>query len=287
MPLATDCPECGNEFVLPDHLFGKRIKCKNCAAVFRVGGASAPPEHDDFDSSDAGSQTQIDAPVQEDIGSEILARPGVSNPTEVPGGPDQFATEAPSGPTNFAETVMPASTPTGDETVQDTAQGNFAETWDGDTKQDSQSYDNDAVDGLKPSYDSGDTVADGIMASDEPVTDFPSSAEIPEGIADVTVSDEYADAVADDLADAEAEIDYDAEVNKGNKPKLPGKGSLPGKGTLPGKGSLPGKGVLSGKGTFPGKGGLPGKGALPVKGAGKAALPGKAAGKKTGKLDLA
>ena len=41
MSLQTSCPHCQKLFTLPDKLFGKRIKCKHCGGVFRVGGVVA------------------------------------------------------------------------------------------------------------------------------------------------------------------------------------------------------------------------------------------------------
>ena len=88
MPLVTDCPNCNKEFTLPDELFGKRIKCKSCGGVFRVGGASAPPTAEEFDALDAVDQTQVDAPAMDGPGGPGRAMPGV-------GGGDDFATQPP------------------------------------------------------------------------------------------------------------------------------------------------------------------------------------------------
>ena len=99
MSLVTDCPNCSKEFTLPDELFGKRIKCKACGSVFRVGGASAPPTTEDFDALDAVDQTQVDASAIDGPGGPGRALPGVGNDddfaTQPPptGGGDDFATQ--------------------------------------------------------------------------------------------------------------------------------------------------------------------------------------------------
>ena len=40
MPITIKCPECGDKRSVPDEFAGKKLKCKNCSAIFR---ASAPP----------------------------------------------------------------------------------------------------------------------------------------------------------------------------------------------------------------------------------------------------
>ncbi|MBZ0137373.1 MAG: zinc-ribbon domain-containing protein [Planctomycetes bacterium] len=285
MPLATDCPHCLKEFTLPDHLFGKRIKCKSCGGVFRVGGASAPPTADDFDALDAVNQTQVDAPAMEDIGAPTRAMPGrrgddfATQPpaandefaTQWGGQPDDFATEdmhaddfqtavPPTGAVDFSETVLPAAGSLGEDTVGDTwgdtaagdtQDGHFADS--SDTAHDLQ--DDTAVDYIDPT--TGDTVADYLPddSSDTAVDYIPSDEEIAAAQAEAGgfVEDVVEDVEVEDVAVEDVEVTSDA-------PKLPGKGAkLPGKGAkLPGKGSLPGKGAkLPGKASLPGKGDLP------------------------------
>ena len=40
MPLHVSCPSCGAMYQLPDTVAGKKVRCKQCEQVFRVGGGS-------------------------------------------------------------------------------------------------------------------------------------------------------------------------------------------------------------------------------------------------------
>src|SRR5688572_15094200 len=137
MALATDCPHCKKEFKLPDELFGKRIKCKSCGGVFRVGGASAPPTADEFNARDAVDRTQGGVPALDGPAGPERAMPGMQAddfetappPTRGDdfatsyGAVDDFQTAVPPTSQDFSDTVLPAPESAGADTWGDTADG--------------------------------------------------------------------------------------------------------------------------------------------------------------------
>lgn len=44
MPINIKCPECGDKRSVPDEFAGKKLKCKNCSAVFRAAAPLSAPE---------------------------------------------------------------------------------------------------------------------------------------------------------------------------------------------------------------------------------------------------
>jgi hypothetical protein len=43
MPITATCSTCGQSYQLADTLFGKKVRCKSCSAIFIAGTTSAPP----------------------------------------------------------------------------------------------------------------------------------------------------------------------------------------------------------------------------------------------------
>jgi len=305
MSIATDCPHCHKNFILPDALFGKRIKCKSCSGVFRVGGdTTAPPEADEFDKFDAVDRTQADAlPLDGDAGPG-RKMPGVGGDdfaTQYPGQPtgDDFATQYPlkGGGDDFATQYPTKGTggddfatqyptkggddfatqyPTKGQDFSDTLPGDGGQQWGDDTVSDTarghgdtwSDTQGDGHFGDDTAVDaSGDTVHDEVTSSGDTVAD-----QVPAAASDTAV--DYIPGEEANAAQAEAEA---AAAESDATEDAPKAGKLPGKGKLPAKGAkLPmAKGPL-GKGKLPAKAGddevktgtakLPGKGALPDKG---------------------
>lgn len=183
MAIVTDCPKCGKEFTLPDELMGRRIKCKACNGVFRVGAGGESPAQtgDEFEAFNVSAETHTDAPaVGDDDGGTWRDMPGVGESPPGPSAPDEFSTQwggqdqtqrgdefATSSPDDFATQTPPTKQdfsdtvpPAGDQPVSmgDTARDASmdevqGDTWDGEG--------GDTWDGVKASgYFSGDTAAD-------------------------------------------------------------------------------------------------------------------------------
>jgi hypothetical protein len=46
MPITIDCPQCGRQLRLPEHLAGTRVQCPTCEATFLAPEPSAEPDDD-------------------------------------------------------------------------------------------------------------------------------------------------------------------------------------------------------------------------------------------------
>ncbi len=241
MSLQTSCPHCQKLFTLPDKLFGKRIKCKHCGGVFRVGGGEVEPASEDFDANAASAATQPGLQASPDHGGSQRQMPGAArmdglNRTEIEG---MGETALPPEPNYFsADTAADAPT---DLTSGDTHTDAISS---GDTVSDATPG---AMNMGEPELTSGDTVNDAFAPLGGPTE--PGNEPVP---------------TADHAAETAAEIPADESESLGPKGKLAGKGKLPGKGKFPAKGKKETKSLDKKEAPLPGKGKLPAGRKAPV-----------------------